>query len=136
MELTAEITKVFGQEMAKLFADQISEEELKNTAQEAWKDLNYQDYRYGSYERSQIEKLIDEAIIRKVMGKVEEILNQPRSEEEIKKEAERIVNEAREKANQLLIDRMAEGIANSPFIDWNLKAPLNDIACAVMSRRE
>lgn len=136
MELTAEITKVFGQEMAKLFADQISEEELKNTAQEAWKDLNHQDYRYGSYERSQIEKLIDEAIIRKVMGKVDEILNQPRSKEEIKKEAERIVNEAREKANQLLIDRMAEGMANSPFIDWNLKAPLSDIACALMSRRQ
>ena len=40
MELNAEMNKIFGQEMAKLFAATISEEELQRKARDVWKNLN------------------------------------------------------------------------------------------------
>ena len=134
MELTAEITKVFGKEMAKLFADQISEEELTKTAQEAWRELNNHEYRYGDRQKSQLEKLINEKIIEKVLTKVEELLEVPQSKEVINREAERIVLEARKKASEMIIERMANGISETPFINWNIQELASKISYAIMNR--
>lgn len=134
MELTAEITKVFGQEMAKLFAGQISEEELNKTAQEAWRELNEHEYRYGDRQKSKLEKMISELITNKVMEKVEELLKVPQNAELINKEATRIVLEARSKASELIISKMAEGIAAAPFIDWNMQEMASQISYAIVNR--
>ena len=40
MEINAEMNKVFGQEMAKLFAATINEEELMHKAQQVWNNMN------------------------------------------------------------------------------------------------
>ena len=135
MELTAEITKVFGQEMAKLFTDQISEEELKKKAQEAWQELNNHEYRYGDRQKSQLEKLINEKIIEKVLAKVEELLEVPQNKEVINREAERIVLEAREKASRMIIEKMAYGISEAPFINWNIQELASKISYAIMNRQ-
>ena len=134
MELTAEITKVFGTEMAKLFAEQISEEELTKTAQEAWRELNNHEYRYGDRQKSKLEKMISEMITDKVMDKVEELLKVPQNAEVINKEATRIVLEARSKASELIIERMAEGISSAPFINWNMQELASQITYALVNR--
>ena len=57
MEINAEMNKVFGQEMAKLFAATINEEELKEKAQEVWHEMNYQERSYyNSRTNSKIER--------------------------------------------------------------------------------
>lgn len=135
MELTTEITKVFGQEMAKLFTETLDEEELKQTAKKAWQELNNHEYRYGDRQKSQLEKMIDELITNKVLEKVEELLKEPQNKEFLDKEAERIISEAKKKASNMMIDRLAEGIAEAPFINWNIQSMSNQIASAICNSR-
>ena len=40
MEINTEINKIFGEEMGKLFAAKISDEELEQTAERVWKKMN------------------------------------------------------------------------------------------------
>ena len=78
MELNAEINKIFGQEMAKLFAAQISEDELLNKARQVWTDINNSSYwnndsvlvkeikaQYSSRMKEEIDKIPHEEIIKK-----------------------------------------------------------------------
>lgn len=58
MELNAEMNKIFGQEMAKLFAATISEEELQRKAREVWKNLNLREDSWGGRREPEIERFI------------------------------------------------------------------------------
>lgn len=135
MELTTEITKVFGQEMAKLFTETLDEEEMKQTAKKAWQELNNHEYHYGDRQKSQLEKMIEELVTNKVLEKVKELLKEPQNEDIINKEAVRIVLEARKKASDMMIDKLAEGIAEAPFIDWNMQSMASMISSAICNSR-
>lgn len=134
MEITTEIMKTFGQEMAKLFSGKITEEELENQAAEVWTELTEHSYRYGERQKSQLEKLIEEEITNKVIEKVREMLKAPRCEEMVKKEAEEIVLGAREKAAEMLTERLAQGIAEAPFLNYNIIEAGSIIAGAIANR--
>jgi len=49
MEINAEINKIFGTEMAKLFAEQISEEELRDSAIKSYNKLRTADRSMSYY---------------------------------------------------------------------------------------
>ena len=135
MELTTEITKVFGQEMAKLFTETLNEEEMKQTAEKAWRELNNHEYRYGERQKSQLEVMIDELVADKVVEKVKELLQEPQNKDLIDKEAKRIVFEARKKASDMMIDKLAEGMVEAPFINWNIQSMTNQIASVICNSR-
>ena len=139
MELNAEINRVVGEQMAILLAQRIPEEELEAASKKAWATLNQHDYSYGRDKESQLEKLIKDRIISAVLKKVDEILSESRPTEEIQVEAERIAIAAKEKANELMINTIAESLSRRAFMpDLNGMAFQNgcsQIAGAIMNHR-
>lgn len=139
MELNAEINRVVGEQMAILLAQKIPEEELEAASKKAWATLNQHDYSYGRDKESQLEKLIKDRIISAVLKKVDEILSESRPTEEIQAEAERIAIAAKEKANELMINTIAESLSRRAFmpdIDGiAFRNGCSEIAGAIMNHR-
>lgn len=115
MEINTEINKVFGEEMAKLFANKVSEEELEKKSREAWDEITKRPFSYSRQEKSQLEKMVHDQIVAKILSKVEEILKEPVSEELVKQQAREIANRAKEKATEMMIDTIAQNISNRMF---------------------
>ena len=133
MEINTEISKVFGEEMAKLFASQISEEEMQKAAAEAWEKLRHHEWKYGSRQDSRFDNLIEAHIVRRLMEEVEKKLAEPEPAEEIEKEVISIVAEAKAKAREMIVERLAEGYARAPFINYDLQELSSNISRAVYS---
>ena len=135
MEINTEINKIFGEQMATLFASKISEEELESKSNAAWKKLNECKFSYTREEKTELEKLIREQIVKRVLAKVEELLSEPVPEEKIKQEAERIITEAKEKAHELLVDGIAENIKQNTLngsITYAIDNACGTIASAIV----
>lgn len=139
MEINTEINKVFGREMAALFAANISEEELKSKCEEAWQEITERPYRYGNHERSILDKLISEEITKRVMIKVDEILKTPIPDEQIQKEANEIAEEAKKRAHEMMVNTIARNISNGMFNDYSdsyaIQNGCDKIVQAIMSTR-
>ena len=59
MEISTEINKIFGEEMAKIFANRISDEELEETARKIWDDMNLEKRNWsGAREEPEIKNLV------------------------------------------------------------------------------
>lgn len=115
MEINTEINKIFGEEMAKLFANKVSEEELEKKSKEAWKEITQRPFSYSRQEKSQLEKMVHDQIVAKILSKVEEILKEPVPEELINQQARDIANRAKEKATEMMIDTIAKNISDRLF---------------------
>ena len=115
MEINTEINKIFGEQMATLFANQVSEEELEKKSREAWDEITKRPFSYGRQEKSQLEKMVHDQIVAKILSKVEEILKEPVSEEFVEQQARDIANRAKEKATEMMIDTIAQNISDSLF---------------------
>lgn len=114
MELNAEINKVFGMEMAKLFADTISEEQLKKKALDIWADMNRAtSNNWNHRSESEIEKYIKEVILKKLYDKIGEILKEPINEELLEKKAREMVETARKVGEEAIIKDMASHMVNN-----------------------
>lgn len=113
MEINTEMNKVFGQEMAKLFAATITEEELQQKAKDVWAELNKSEWSYGSKKRPEIENYIREQIINRLYTKIEEILKEPINEEVLEKKAREMVDKARRAGEEVIIRDMAYHMANN-----------------------
>ena len=107
MEINTEMNKVFGHEMAKLFAATIDEEELKAQAQKAWDDLNKSAWTYGSRQKSEIQQYIQEQILNRLYNKIQEILEEPINEEILEAKAHEMVEKARKAGEEAIIKDMA-----------------------------
>ena len=133
-----EIDKVFGTEMAKLFADQISEEELKKVSKEAWDKITERPIKWRDQEPSQLDQMLRAEIVNRLLVKTQEIMKETTSDKWIQEEAERIAKEAKEKAHELLVNEIAFHIKQSVFYNYDLTCELNDgcnkIARAITSR--
>ncbi len=112
MEINAEMNKVFGQEMAKLFAATISEKELQQKAQEVWGKLNLRDNSWGSRKESEIERAIREEILKRLYQKIEAILKEPIADEILEKKAREMVEAARKIGEEAIIRDMASHMVN------------------------
>ena len=114
MEINAEMNKVFGQEMAKLFAATVDEKELKEKAQEVWREMNYQERSYyNSRTNSKIERYIEDQILNRLYEKIENILKEPINEELLEKKAREMVDTARRAGEEAIIRDMAKHMADN-----------------------
>ena len=113
MEINTEMNKVFGQEMAKLFAATINEEELMRKAQQVWTNMNESEWSYNSRTNSEIEKYIKDQILNRLYEKIETILKEPINEEILEKKAREMVDEARRAGEKIIIRDMAYHMADN-----------------------
>ena len=112
MEINAEINKIFGTEMAKLFAEQISEEELRDSAIKAYNKLRTADRSlsyYGSND-SDFDKYLRAAILDRFKEEVNKYLQTEQIQIDIQKEAEKLVNDVREKAREKILERASNAL--------------------------
>ena len=119
MEINAEMNKVFGQEMAKLFAATINEEELIQKAQQIWINMNKSEWSYNSRTDSEIEKYIKEQILNRLYEKIEIILKEPINEEALEKKAREMVDKARRVGEEAIIRDMARHMADNVLSVYN-----------------
>ena len=113
MEINTEVNKIFGQEMAKLFAATIDEEELKQKAQQVWLSLNKSKWSYNSRTNSEIETYIRQQILNRLYEKIEEILKEPINEETLKQKAREMVDKARRAGEEAIIRDMAQRMVDN-----------------------
>lgn len=113
MEINAEMNKVFGQEMAKLFAATINEEELTQKAQQVWNNMNKSEWSYNSRKDSEIENYIKEQILYRLYEKITAILKEPINEEALEKKAREMVDKARRAGEEAIIRDMAHHMADN-----------------------
>lgn len=113
MEINTEMNKVFGQEMAKLFAATIDEEELKQKAQQVWINMNKSEWSYNSRTNSEIEKYIKDQILDRLYEKIKAILKEPINEETLEKKAREMVDKARRAGEEAIIRDMAHHMADN-----------------------
>ena len=107
MEINAEINKIFGTEMEKLFAEQISEEELRDSAIKSYNKLRHsgRSSSYcGNYD-SDFDKYLRAAILDRFKEEVNKYLQTEQIQIDIQKEAEKLVNDVREKAREKILER-------------------------------
>ena len=113
MEINTEMNKVFGQEMAKLFAATINEEELTQKAQQVWTNMNKSEWSYNSRTDSEIEKYIKDQILDRLYEKIKTILKEPINEEALEKKAREMVDKARRAGEEAIIRDIAHNMANN-----------------------
>lgn len=131
MELNAEMNKIFGQEMAKLFAVTISEEELQRKALEVWKDLNRREDSWGYKRDPEIERFIKEEILKRLYEKIQAILEEPVSDEILEKKAREMVEAARKAGEEAIVKDMATHMVNNALSVYGRS---DDIVCEVLQR--
>ena len=131
MEINAEMNKIFGQEMAKLFAAPISEEELQRKAREVWKDLNCREDSWGCRREPEIERFIKEEILKRLYEKIQAILEEPVSDEILEKKAREMVEAARKAGEEAIVKDMAQHMVNSALSVYGRS---DDIVCEVLQR--
>ena len=113
MEINTEMNKVFGQEMAKLFAATINEKELMQKAQQVWTNMNKSEWSYNSRTDSEIERYIKDQILNRLYEKIEIILKEPINEEALEKKAREMVDRARRAGEEAIIRDMAHHMADN-----------------------
>ncbi len=137
MELNTEINKVFGQEMAKIFAATISEEEIKEKASNIWKDLNKSDNRWGSRSDSALEAEVKRVLLDELHEKIKEIIHEPVNEEEFNAKAREMVAKARQIAEEGIVKHLAENIIGRTVTSYNDYSRLTmDIMNEIRIRQE
>lgn len=117
MEITTEVNKVFGQEMAKLFAQTISEEEIQAKATQIWREMNTTPT-WGYRKEPEIVVLIKDAIVGRIYKKIEEILKEPVAEEFLENKAREMVAAARKVGEEAIIKDMARHMVNNTLSVW------------------
>lgn len=110
MELNAEINKVFGQEMAKLFAAKFSEEEMERYANVAWKSLIDKGSGYWNNE-SEIDKAVKRAMLDTMQEKIKEITETEAFQNNMSELAKTIVNEIIDKTHEKMVESVSDRLA-------------------------
>ena len=120
MEISTEINKIFGEEMAKIFANKISDEELEETARKIWDDMNLEKRTWtGAREEPEIKRLVKEAIVKLLYEKIEAILKEPINAEMLEIKARSMVEMARKIGEEAIIRDMANNLAKNVLSVYN-----------------
>lgn len=107
MEFNAEINKVFGTEMAKLFAATISEEDMLKLAREVWNQMTHREYRYCENRPSEVDNLIKNELRAHMVAEVGKFTETDAFKESVTKEAEEIVKEIREETHKKIVEEVS-----------------------------
>ena len=126
MEINTEINKVFGQEMAKLFCQSMDEEELKQKAQDIWREITKKDCSWGSRSDSELEKYIKNELMREVLEEVKKILAEPQNMETVKARAREMVEESRRIAEKAIIESMATHMVENTLSVYNAQSKFTE----------
>ena len=129
MELNVEMNKIFGQEIAKLFAATISEEELQRKALEVWKDMNRREDSWGCRREPEMERFIKEEILKRLYEKIQAILEEPVSDEILEKKAREMVEAARKAGEEAIVKDMATHMVNNALSVYGRS---DEIVCEVL----
>lgn len=136
MELNAEINKVFGQEMAKLFAASISQEEMEEKAQKIWRELNATNNGWGKTINSELEDYIKKEFLNEVHEEIKKILAEPDNKEELEKRAREMVAEARRIGEEAIVKSMAEHLVSNALSVYNIHDKFVSDVMEVMHLKE
>ena len=110
MEISTEINKIFGTEMAKLFADQISEEEMQKYARNAWASLNRKEGPAWD-QKSKIEEIVQKEVAIRLHAQVVALLDSEPVKADIRTEAEKIVKNIRERTAEKFVEQASDMLA-------------------------
>ena len=110
MELNAEINKVFGEEMAKLFAAKFSEEEMERYANVAWKSLIQKSNTYWENE-SEIDKAVKRAMLDKMQEKIKEVTGTEEFQNNMSALAKTIVDEIIDETHKKMVESVSTQLA-------------------------
>lgn len=130
MEISAEINKVFGQEMAKLMADQISEEELMREAKAAWNRMHNRGWNNSL---TDIERAVDKEFATRLSEAIKKVMDEPEYKEGIEAKAREIVQKIREESERKLIEAVSDRIAmlqmdyQGTGLSWFVSQVVNDM---------
>lgn len=120
MELNAEINKVFGQEMAKLFAASISKEEMETRAKKVWRELTTNNHGWGATTDNVLEEYIRKEFLNTLHEEIKKILAEPDNKEELEKRAREMVAEARRVGEEAIVRSMAEHLVSNALSVYNI----------------
>lgn len=110
MELNTEINRVFGQEMAKLFAAEISEEELLKKARQVWADINNTGNSYWNKD-SDLVKQIKAQYSSRMKEEVNKIMETPAFKDQMQMDAKKFVDEMVQETRRKMIDEVSNRMA-------------------------
>jgi nitric oxide synthase oxygenase domain/subunit len=135
MELNAEINKIFGQEMAKLFAAQISEEELNNKAKEAWRNLNSRGNSYWNNE-SEIDKQVKTAISKCLQDEIDKITQTDEFKNDMQVIAKQIVEDIKTRTQEKIVEEVSTRMAalSTGYHGLGLRSMIEDVILQSMQR--
>lgn len=111
MEINAEINKVFGAEMAKLFAAQISEEEMLQTAKKVWADMQHEEGPSWDRTTSDAAKAIQSALKVKLVEQVEALTATDKFQQECRALAEDMVREIQDVTHCKVVEEVSSRLA-------------------------
>lgn len=111
MELNTEINKVFGKEMAKLFAASISEEDMMSAAKEAWKELNHRESSYWNCKDSEVDKLIKGECLNRLKEAVQKITSTEEFQKQMSSLAKQIVEEIIDETHKKTVEEVSNRLA-------------------------
>lgn len=110
MEINAEINKIFGQEMAKLFAAQISDTELEDAARKCWREIAQDDWYYNG--SSALHKAVNQVYLKRIEEAVNKILDsEGGGQKDTETKAREIIEQIRQKTQEKIVESVSSRIA-------------------------
>ena len=110
MEISTEINKIFGQEMARLYAETISEKEMVEFARTCWRNMLYDKSSGWTNRESEAEKVIRRELEKKLSAACEKILSSEEAQIDIEKKAKEMIDKIRQQAEEKIIERTSDVI--------------------------
>lgn len=110
MEIATEVNRIFGTEMAKLFADSISEEEMKKKAEGIWRKLNNTGGNSWNRE-SEIDTIIKSVFKERLKESVITITETEEFQERIASMAQGIVDDIITKTREKMVEGVSDRLA-------------------------
>lgn len=135
MELNAEINKVFGEEMAKLFAAKFSEEEMERYANVAWKSLIQKSNTYWENE-SEIDKAVKRAMLDKMQEKIKEVTGTEEFQNNMSALAKTIVDEIIDETHKKMVESVSTQLAmlSTGYNEYGLTSYIEQVVMKMVQR--
>ena len=129
MELNTEINKVFGTEMAKMFASTITEEEMMKETKTIWDRMTHTEVdNWGRRQAPELEEYIRKEFHAALHQRVLDILKEPEADEVIERHARELVEKARKIADEAIVKDIAKSItARTLSVYGNHEQFVNDV---------
>ena len=130
MEISAEINKILGQEMARLYAETISEEEMLEVASRYWRNMLYDKSSGWSNRESEAEKVIKRELEKKLVIACEKVFSSEEVQIDIEKKAKEMIDEIRKSAEEKIIERTSDvlaGLYTGNEMGLNLKGYIQQV---------